>query len=311
MEHTPRYGTAAVSTPKPSNNVNSVFTPCTPGYVVSPTQLCGGTASDYHRRSFVESDALTPEETERRCEPDSRNFRFNADTLRSTPSTGTIPTPNNQAKTGVHKLRSPDSSSGDTFRWSGTKKQKLSTTRKNEGLRSAFSWPRHTFKGINNDFTTPKMPLLHQQVGSGGQVFKTSSWSSERHYNKGSTSTGSSSSDEESSTLQLNKAFRLSSNESCPLSESKQGNQTTLRNSSNSTTQKETTPSSDISQSMQFKATRAPFTQTSSSTRKNEDSMTAKDVTHTRAKSGNRHVLSDDEQPNQVQKRKLVTIPQK
>ena len=323
MNRTPRYGTTAVSTPRTNSNLTSVLTPSTPGYVASAASSAklSRIPSDFQTSSLSESDATTLEEVSRRSELENTGpsrYHFNANNQRSLPAgnvsryhfnannqrslpAGNVPTPDEQANTGVLNLISPWSSSGDTSRWSGTKKQKLDSTPRHTG-RSALSWRHHTLgqdTSTTNDFTTPRLPLDHHQLvsESGGPTYKANSIREIQH-NKGPASVSSGSSDDPPITAQMNKAFQLSSNESYPLSDSRE---TALRNSSNISTLKETTPSSDISRLVQIKATRGPFTESSSSTRSTEDSRTAKDVTHTRPKSRNRHVLSDEEQSNQVQ----------
>ena len=265
-----KHGAVALSTPR---NRFTVATPAGGGQettTASPTKLA--------------SKALGLERTR------ERTVNFNSSTRQFS-----IPNPKKplQPCLGGHlnsrnrsNITPCSSLSDDNSRWSGTKKQKLGSIVQSD-RKSTFSWPNDPIQprqGQNDDFSATKTSQPPQDSMS------------VRTRNKQVISDHDSSPTRSLASPGLNETFRSPSSGSDPiLGNMKNASETTPEN----TLQKESTSSSDTFQAMELNSViPLPCRASIPSSEHTEDSMTSKDIVHSRRKS--RSKLHEEEQQSQV-----------
>ena len=191
----------------------------------------------------------------------------------------------------------PCSSLSGTSRSPGTKKQKLVSIIQSD-RKSTFSWPNDPIQprqGQNHDFSATKTSQPPQDSISTRTRNKQVSDAISDHDSSPTRSLASSG---------LNEAFRSpSSGSDSILGNMKNASKTTPEN----TLQKESTSSNDAFRAMELNSViPLPCRGLIPSSEHTEDSMTSKDIVHSRRKS--RGILHEEEQQSQVTKVKLLGI---
>ena len=275
-----KHGAVALSTPR---NRFTVSTPAGGGQetTASPTRLASG--------------ALGLERTtERTVNFDSSTWQFSIPNQKKPLQPCLEGHLNSRNRSNITPR---SSSSDDNSRWSGTKKQKLGAIVESD-RKSTFSWPNDPIQprqGQNDDFSATKTSQPPQDSIS---VRTRNKQVSDAIFDHDSSPTRSLASPG------LNETFRSPSSGSDPiLGNMKNASETTTEN----TLQKENTSSGDAFRAMELNSViPLPCRGSIPSSEHTEDSMTSKDIVHSRRKS--RGILHEEEQQSQVTKVKLLGI---